>query len=196
MITSANGDIIDLVRSQSIDIIVNPANAELSEGGALCGQIYKEAGNLNLNESLKNIHGIGEGSAVLTEGFNLCEHIIHTLAPRDTSYRRWGKLAGCYLSILNIASRLADQGLVRDIAIPAIGTGVFNLPAKQADEVAWETVSNWQDKRKGSDPPLDVVFCFQDQHRHLKMIERGADEFVWDDTDYKELCRAEGGYGE
>ena len=195
MISTAEGDIIELVGSQGVECIINPANAELSEGGTLCGQIYKAAGSDALNQKLLGTRGIGEGSSVLTGGSHLCEYIIHTLAPRDTSYKRWDKLAGCYLSILDIADVLLEQGLISTIAIPAIGTGVFNLPIDQADEVAWNTVSNWQDNRAGTHG-FEVVFCFKDQVRYQKMRERGADQFFWDDVDYRNLCRAEGGYGE
>ena len=193
MISAANGDIIELVRSQDLGCIVNPANATMSEGGALCGQIYREADSGLLTAAEVSVKGIGEGSSVLTKGFKLCEYIIHTLAPRDTSYKKWERLQSCYLSILDIAGRLQEGGYIHTVAIPAIGTGVFNLPARQADEIAYTTIRDWQDTMSHG---LDVVLCFQEQVRWQAMLDRGAFHFTWDDINYGELRLAEGGYGE
>ena len=140
MISTYCGDIIDLVKDESIDAIVNPANHELAEGGTLCGEIYHHAGPVNLNHDLHSVRGIAEGSAIVTSGHNLCEWIIHTLAPRHDSKDKWESLKRCYLSIAQLTSHLHHEAGLETVAVPAIGTGAFGLDQERADEIAYNTL--------------------------------------------------------
>jgi O-acetyl-ADP-ribose deacetylase (regulator of RNase III) len=81
---------------------------------------------------------IRPGNAVITKAYDLPnEYVIHCLGPV------YGKnkpedvvLANCYRNTL----RLAENHKITSIAFPAIATGVFGYPLKEATEVAISTI--------------------------------------------------------
>jgi len=192
MITTAHADIIVLT-GEGVECVVNPANAELAEGGTLCGDIYHHAGSKALNQYLQGVEGIAEGSAITTSGHKLCPWIIHTLSPRHDSTDKWNKLANCYKSIHQLSINLCRSHGVNTVAIPAIGTGAFGLDKDKADEIAYETLM----KCDRSNVFVEFILVFSEEVRHQKMFDRGVDPYYADDDiNYEELRRAEGGYGE
>ena len=192
MITTVHADMIVLT-GEGVECVVNPANAELAEGGTLCGDIYHHAGSEKLNQSLQGVAGIAEGSAIITSGHKLCQWIIHTLSPRHDSVGKWNKLANCYKSIHQLSLNLCRSHGVNTVAIPAIGTGAFGLDKGRADEIAYQTLTKC-DKRNVF---VEFILVFNEEARYQKMFDRGVDpHYAGDDINYEELRRAEGGYGE
>ena len=145
-----SGDITQL----DVDAIVNAANDRLAPGGGVCGAIHRAAGP-KLAEACAQIGHCPTGGARITEGYDLpARHVIHAVGPvwqggTDDEARL---LASTYRSSLDLARR---HGL-RSIAFPAISTGVYGYPLKQATEVAVETVCDWLDKEDALDK---VIFC-------------------------------------
>lgn len=134
MIECVRGDI----SSQSgIDAIVNAANAQLRTGGGVAGAIHRAAGP-GLEEECRPLAPIKPGEAVITGGHNLPnDHVIHCLGPvygRDKPEDEI--LANCYRNAL----RLAEEDELQSVAFPAISTGVFGYPVREAAEVALKTV--------------------------------------------------------
>jgi len=120
------------------DAIINPANVSLLAGSGLCGQIHKRSGP-NLELSCKNLGSQNEGNAVVTPAFGLtnCDWVIHACGPRwfDGKRGEAEKLALVHEAIIDLA--LAHK--FESIAIPAISTGVYRFPVKQAAQIAVNT---------------------------------------------------------
>ena len=147
----------DITR-RAVDAIVNAANSSLLGGGGVDGAIHRAAGP-ELLAQCRAIGGCPPGEARLTRGCRLpAGHVIHTVGPvwRGGNAGEPEALASCYRSCLRIAR---EQGF-REIAFPAISTGVYGYPREAAARVAVETVRT---ELARSDLPDVVIFvCFDE----------------------------------
>lgn len=150
IIRAVRGDIAEL----DIDAVVNAANTSLLGGGGVDGAIHYAAGP-ELLLACRKIGGCPTGEARITPGFALkARWIIHTVGPvwKGGSRGEAELLAGCYRNSLALA---AEHG-IRSIAFPAISTGAYSYPLKEATEIAVTTV-----RETLSQNPVfsDIVFC-------------------------------------
>lgn len=147
-LTFENGKVIELVgpadiTKETTDAIVNAANSSLMGGGGVDGAIHRGGGPAILEECKRIVAKIGylaEGKAVITTGGRLnAKHVIHTVGPiyqvgnRDEAEA----LASCHRECV----RLADKHAITSLAFPAISTGAFGYPVREAAEIAVRTVA-------------------------------------------------------
>ena len=135
LIEAHRGDIT----TETVDAIVNAANARLAGGGGVDGAIHRAAGKEELRAACALLGGCQPGDAKATPGFALAAAwIIHTVGPVWQGGRSGEPeiLAACYRRCLAVAGELG----ARSIAFPAISTGVYGYPAELAAEVAVTTV--------------------------------------------------------
>lgn len=127
----------DITAQRGFDAIVNAANAQLRPGGGVAGAIHRAAGP-GLEEECRSLAPIKPGQAVITTAHRLPNrYVIHCLGPIYGVDNPSDKiLANCYRNAL----QLAEQYEISSIAFPAISTGVFGYPLKEATEVALKTV--------------------------------------------------------
>ena len=139
------------------DTIVNAANSTLLGGGGVDGAIHRAAGPALL-EHCRSMGGCKTGEAKITPGFNLpASWVIHTVGPvwQGGAHGEADNLALCYYNSLQVAARSG----AKSIAFPAISTGVYGYPGKQAAEIAFKSVANWPEQS-----PVRAVFvCFDEQ---------------------------------
>jgi O-acetyl-ADP-ribose deacetylase len=148
------GDITRL----AVDAIINAANSSLLGGGGVDGAIHHAAGPQLLAEC-RTLGGCPPGEARLTGGYRLpARHVIHTVGPvwRGGFANERNILARCYGACLAIAR---DHGF-RDVAFPAIATGVYGFPHGEAAQIA---VGTTRAHLATHDAPDRVIFvCFDD----------------------------------
>ena len=135
-ITFVKGDILKV----KAEAIVNAANEALSPGGGVCGIIHAAAGP-ELAEECRRIGGCRTGEAKITKGYKLEQkYVIHAVGPvYDGTENCAGLLASAYKSSLDLAR---EKG-IHSIAFPAISTGIFGYPKKEAARVAIGALTQW-----------------------------------------------------
>lgn len=131
MIDIVRGDITTL----AVDAIVNAANNGLRGGGGVDGAIHRAAGPGLLRE-LSRYDWCDTGKAVLTAGHALpARFVIHTVGPvwEGGAENEAALLASAYEESFRLA---LEEGSIRSIAFPAISTGVYRFPKRQAATIA------------------------------------------------------------
>ncbi|BDF32314.1 macro domain-containing protein [Lachnospiraceae bacterium] len=137
----------DITRLTDVDAIVNAANSSLLGGGGVDGAVHRAAGP-GLLEECRALHGCPAGEARVTGGYRLPgRYIIHTVGPvwRGGEKKEAEVLAACYRNSLEAAARKR----VTSIAFPAISTGIYGYPKKEAATVAIHTVRSYLEEHPG-----------------------------------------------
>lgn len=134
-ITLVRGDIT----RQQVDAVVNAANSSLLGGGGVDGAIHRAGGGEILAECRalragRYGGGLPTGLAVATTAGRLpARWVIHTVGPVwSATQDRSDLLASCYRESLRVAAELG----ARTVAFPAISTGAFGWPMRDAARIA------------------------------------------------------------
>jgi len=129
-----SGDITNI----RVDAIVNAANSQLAGGGGVDGAIHR-AGGPTIMRELDEVRaaqgGCPTGGAVVTKAGALpAEYVFHAVGPvyRDGKRNEPELLRSCYETSL----RLAEERRVSTISFPAISTGAYGYPMREAARIA------------------------------------------------------------
>ena len=152
------------------EAIVNAANASLLSGGGVCGAIHLAAGP-ELEAECLALGRCPTGEARITKGYGLpAKYVIHAVGPKywDGARNEAALLRSCYKSIF----RIVGEHNLSSVAIPALGTGIYRFPIKDATAIAVEEAEIAINASS-----VNVVFCCFDKvalEVYNDLIHRGA----------------------
>ena len=136
--------------------IVNAANENLILGAGVAGAIRAKGGP-SIQKECNAIGRTPVGRAALTSGGDLkADYVIHAVGPR------WGEgdEAAKLKSAVNSSLELASARRLDSIALPAISTGIFGFPVKEAAGISIRAAVG----HLGAATALrEIVFCLYDQ---------------------------------
>ncbi len=122
------------ITTLAVDAIVNAANSSLLGGGGVDGAIHRAAGP-QLRAFNASLGGCPTGEARISPGFLLpARYVISTVGPvwHGGGDGEEALLESCYRNAFEVALRHD----VHTIAFPAISTGVYGYPKREAAAVA------------------------------------------------------------
>lgn len=148
----------DITKEQTC-AIVNAANRSLLGGGGVDGAIHRAGGGSLLtacSEIRKTQYpdGLPTGEAVATTAGNMpAKYVVHTVGPiyRDCGSLCEEQLRNCYANSIKEAAKLGCGSIV----FPAISTGVYGYPKKEAAVIAYRAVEKMLDEYD-----MQVTFIF------------------------------------
>jgi O-acetyl-ADP-ribose deacetylase (regulator of RNase III) len=126
------------ITEQETDAIVNAANSGLAGGGGVDGAIHR-AGGPTIMEQCREFGGCPTGQAVITDGGRLkARFVIHAVGPYYNGGREGEAelLAEAYRNSL----ALAVENCLHSIAFPALSTGAYRYPLRDAARISLYTV--------------------------------------------------------
>ena len=162
---------IDVLRADittlDVDAIVNAANSALAGGGGVDGAIHRAAGP-ELARAAMALGPCPAGGAVITPGFALrARWVIHAVGPIWLGGGRAEAetLARVYERVFQLAR---EQGTIRSIAFPAISTGAYRFPKRDAAAIALGVM-------RANEAAFDrIVACLFDEE-NCRLYERLID---------------------
>lgn len=152
------------ITTLAVDAIVNAANNSLMGGGGVDGAIHRAAGP-ELLEACRPLRGCETGNAKITAGFNLpAKYIIHAVGPvwYGGDKNEASLLRQCYANSL----QLALENNCKTIAFPAISTGAYRFPFRQATQIALQTISAFLEKNALPEKVILVAFSDSDLEQY------------------------------
>ena len=149
------------ITQSDCECIVNAANNSLLGGGGVDGAIHRAAG-IELLKECRTLGGCKTGEAKITKGYNLkARYIIHTVGPVYRGREEDAELLkNCYINSLD----LAKQNGIHSISFPAISTGVYGYPLREATAIALNSVISWLNSNV--DYEIFVEFCCFDENTY------------------------------
>jgi O-acetyl-ADP-ribose deacetylase len=151
-----------------VDAIVNAANSSLAGGGGVDGAVHR-AGGPTIMRELDKMNGCPTGSAVVTSAGALpAQYVFHAVGPiyRDGKHGEPALLESCYRTCMS----LAEDRDVQTISFPAISTGVYGYPLKEAAGIAFDTISSHLNRDESK--VRKVVFVLFDKRTYDIYVNR------------------------
>jgi len=142
-----------------VEAIVNAANKSLILGGGVAGAI-RNFGGPSIQEECNKLGSIEVGEAVITKAGNLkAKYVIHAAGPVYGEGDENQKLTKATLNSLRIAQRKK----IKNIAFPAISTGIFHFPLQRCSQIMLKVAMEFLEK---NDFPQEIIFCLYDDEAY------------------------------
>jgi O-acetyl-ADP-ribose deacetylase (regulator of RNase III) len=148
------------ITQQTVDAIVNAANARLHHGGGVAGVISRRGGReiqVESNHWVREHGPVSHAEPAYTTGGKLpCRYVIHAVGPVWGEGDEDAKLRAAVSGSL----RRADEMELTSLALPAISTGIFGFPKLRAAEVILESIQQYIQEHQHSNLTLVCLVLF------------------------------------
>lgn len=172
------------------DMVVNAANTWVINGSGVAGAIDGAAG-FQLQEQLDKIGHVPTGHSVVTPGYQMdAKWIAHAVAPVWEPRRKSQCMAIVTQLIEDIIAQANTYGAV-SLAIPAIGTGVYQWPYTTFLQCFLNALDNVS-SRTVTEIYL-VVWTREDYYFTVGWLDQDSDDSVHPMFPVKPLTRPTGG---
>ena len=163
------------ITKEEVCAIVNAANNSLMGGGGVDGAIHRTGGQSILHECREIRQkilpdGLPTGECVSTNAGDLpAKYLIKTVGP---IYHKCGdKCAALLASCYSNALKIADELDCKNIAFPAISTGIYGYPQEKAAEIDYKSVKYFLHSKS----VMKVLFIFHNS-RHVELFKKVLEE--------------------
>lgn len=155
--------VIRLVRgditAMDVEAFVHDITADLKLGAGYGGAI-QQRGGIIIQKELDEFDHLPVGEAVVTQaGILKAEYIIHANGPKFKEEDEEGKLRKTVKSVL----QKADEKGIKQLAVPPIGTGLYQVPMDLCARVMTETVT---EHLKNGTALQEVLFVVPDSREY------------------------------
>lgn len=139
-ITVVEGDIT----AQSVDVVVNAANAKLLHGGGVAAAISRAGGPVVDEESWAWVEAngpVGPGMAAVTSAGDMpARDVVHVVGPVYTpGGDNEDRLRLAVVAALDTAQHLGAS----TVAMPAISAGIYGYPVDEATAIIADAAASW-----------------------------------------------------
>ncbi|MFP4135897.1 MAG: macro domain-containing protein [Candidatus Acetothermia bacterium] len=172
LVREVNGSKLELLEGditrQETEAVVNAANKRLAPGGGVAGAIHRAAGPKLWEESRK-LGGCETGEAKITGGYELpASYVIHTVGPvYSGSPEDPELLESSYKNSLELAK---EKG-IESVSFPALSTGAFGYPEKEAGEIALKTIKDFLENNSVPELVRLVLYGKTSFRTHEEILE-------------------------
>jgi len=156
------------ITAMEVEAFVHDITEDLKLGAGYGGAI-QQRGGIVIQKELDEFGNLPVGEAVVTQaGILKAEYIIHANGPKFKEEDEEGKLRKTVKSVL----QRADEKGIKQLAVPPIGTGVYQVPMDLCARVMTETVT---EHFKNGTTLQEVLFVLPDT-REYKPFEAVFEE--------------------
>ena len=175
MIEKRVGDkVMRLIKADITELEVEAFVHDITEDlklGSGFGSAIQQRGGIIIQKELDEYGHLPVGEAVITQaGILKAEYIIHTNGPKFKEENEEGKLRSAVKSVL----RVADEKGVKRLAIPPIGTGLYQVPMDLCVRVMVDTVAGHLENNTTLEEVLIVTMDEREYEPFKEAIEGGA----------------------
>jgi O-acetyl-ADP-ribose deacetylase (regulator of RNase III) len=175
MVERKIGDrVVRLVRDDITDMAVDAFVYDITDDlrlGSGHGSAIQQRGGVKVQEALDAIGTCPVGEAVITTaGLLKAKHIIHANGPKFCEPDEEGKLRRAARAIL----RLADENGIETLALPPMGTGLYQVPVELCARVLVDAVLEYLAGETGLREVLFVVPDSRERGAFEARIQEGA----------------------
>jgi len=160
----------DDLTNLEVEALVHDIDADMKLGAGF-GSAIQRRGGIVIQKELDQIGSCPTGEAVVTQaGILKADYIIHVNGPKFREPDEEGKLRSATRSVL----RRADEKGIKRLALPPIGTGLYQVPMDLCVRVMVDTVAEHLANRTTLEEVLFVTMDEREYGPFKKKIEEGA----------------------
>jgi O-acetyl-ADP-ribose deacetylase (regulator of RNase III) len=160
----------DDITLMEVEAFVHDIADDMKLGSGFGGAIQRRGG-IVIQKELDDIGSCPTGEAVVTQaGILKAEYIIHVNGPKFREQDEEEKLRRATKSVL----RRADEKGIKQLAVPPIGTGLYQVPMDLCVRVMVETITRHLQNNTTLEEVLLVTMDDREYGPFQKKLEEGA----------------------